>query len=217
MGALTTDQPIGHRSCRALGLASDLFVWVLLQFALLTVAHAMSYQDSGPTLTASGASRHDGPSLQVAFSPRGQAEALVIEVIASARVELAVLAYSFTSASITEALLQARKRGVRVRLVVDRLNNLVDDRSGKARAALQALAHAGVEVRVCDAYAIHHDKVIVADRRPVQTVSFNDSSSAQTRNSENVLVLWNSPDLVVEYLQHFERNRNRALVLDGRY
>ncbi len=43
------------------------------------------------------------------------------------------------------------------------------------------------------------------------------SSSAQTRNSENVLVLWNSPDLAGEYLQHFERNRDRAQVLDGRY
>ncbi len=57
-----------------------------------------------------------------------------------------------------------------------------------------------------DAFAIHHDKVFIVDRRHVQTGSFNYSASAEKRNSENVLVLWGAPDVARLYLQHFTRN-----------
>jgi len=57
-----------------------------------------------------------------------------------------VLAYGFTSRSVSAALLHAKKRGVdvRVRVVVDHRQNFEDDRSGKARAALSALVLAGI-------------------------------------------------------------------------
>ena len=96
-------------------------------------------------------------SVEVAFSPEEGSEALIIRVIESARSELRVLAYSFTSAPVTSALLRAKKRGVDVRLVADQKSNESEDRSGKARAALSALANAGVNVRLVGVYPIHHD------------------------------------------------------------
>jgi len=45
------------------------------------------------------------------------------------------------------------------------------------------------------AYAIHHDKVIIADRQTVEQGSFNYSDAAAHRNSENVLVNWGNPKL----------------------
>ena len=144
--------------------------------------------------------------VEAAFSPDGGAERLVVKAIGSAKTEILVLAYSFTNAVVTRALLDAHKRGVSVSLVVDAKANLSGDGSNKSRAALSALANAGVAVRLCDAYAIHHDKVIVVDRMHIQTGSFNYSSSAQIRNSENVLVHWGSPALAHLYVKHFERN-----------
>lgn len=144
--------------------------------------------------------------VEYAFSPGQGAERLVLAAITSARQELRVLAYSFTSAPVTAALIAARRRGVDVAVLVDRRNNLDDDRSGKAKAALGTLALAGVRVRTIGAYPIHHDKVIVADRATVQTGSFNYSAAAANANSENVLVLWNHPQLAQAYLAHWERN-----------
>lgn len=155
--------------------------------------------------------------IEVAFSPNGAAQALVIKAIAAAQHEIHMLAYSFTSAPVTQALLAAHKRGVRIKLVVDHSHNLEQERSSKARAALSALANAGVEVRTTKAFAIHHDKVIVVDRKHVQLGSFNYSAAAQSRNSENVLVNWSNPELASAYLQHFTRNYAQSVLYRARY
>ena len=156
-------------------------------------------------------------SIEVAFSPSEGSEALVVKVADSARTELRILAYSFTSAPVTAALLRAKKRGVDVRLVADEKNNVSDDRSGKARAALSALVNAGVDVRTISVYPIHHDKVMVADRETVQLGSFNYSDAAARRNSENVLVNWRNPKLAAVYLGHFERNYRQARGFQTQY
>lgn len=155
--------------------------------------------------------------LEVAFSPSQGGQALVIKAIASAQQEIHMLAYSFTSAPVTHALLSARKRGVEVKLIVDAKHNQNQDKSGKARSALSSLATAGVDVRTTNAFAIHHDKVIVVDRRHVQLGSFNYSAAAENRNSENVLVNWDNPALASIYLQHFTRNYAQSVVFRAGY
>jgi phosphatidylserine/phosphatidylglycerophosphate/cardiolipin synthase-like enzyme len=144
--------------------------------------------------------------VEYAFSPHEGAERLVLKVIGSARSELRVLAYSFTSAPVTAALIAARKRGVDVRVVVDHRSNAGQDRSGKAKAALNAMSLAGIAVRTTSAYAIHHDKVVIADQTTTQTGSFNFSAAAAKSNSENVIVLWNNPGVAHGYLRHWDRN-----------
>jgi phosphatidylserine/phosphatidylglycerophosphate/cardiolipin synthase-like enzyme len=145
-------------------------------------------------------------TLEVAFSPDEGSERLVVKVIDNARRELRVLAYSFTSPAVTEALVRARHRGVDVKVIADQKENTSQDRSGKARAALSTLALAGADVRLISVYPIHHDKVIVADRSTVEIGSFNYSAAAAERNSENVLVNWGNTQLAQVYLAHFARN-----------
>lgn len=145
-------------------------------------------------------------AVEIAFSPNRGAEELVIKVVRNASTTIDVMAYSFTSAPITSALLAAHKRGVKVRLIADEKHNLEEGASRRARAALSALANAGVQVYVTSQFAIHHDKVIMVDGKHLQTGSFNYSASAHSRNSENVLVLWNHPDAVEAYGAHFQQN-----------
>lgn len=149
-------------------------------------------------------------SVEVAFSPNEGSEHLVIKVIDSAKSELDLLSYSFTSVPVVEALVRARHRGVKVTLVADYKDNVSADRSGKARAALGALVNSGADVRTISTYAIHHDKVIIADRQTVEQGSFNYSDAAAHKNSENVLVNWGNPKLADVYLKHFERNYAQA-------
>lgn len=164
-----------------------------------------------------GGASHSFPAqgtMEVAFSPNEGGERLIIKVINSAareqNGEILMLAYSFTSAPVVQALLNAMKQGVTVRLVADYKNNVSQDRSGKARAALSALKTAGADVRLIKKYAIHHDKVIIVNRKTVELGSFNFSAAAEKRNSENVLVNWNNPDLAKAYTKHFHRNYQQA-------
>lgn len=156
-------------------------------------------------------------TLEIGFSPRGGAESLVLKVIDSAKVDLKVMAYSFTSAKVTSALLRAIKRGVSVSIVADEENNLGPKASSKARAAFSALAEAGAQVRVIDAFAIHHDKVLIGDSRNVELGSFNFSEAAATRNSENVVVHWDNPALAKVFASHFARNWSLAKPFRSQY
>jgi phosphatidylserine/phosphatidylglycerophosphate/cardiolipin synthase-like enzyme len=176
-------------------------------FATLILTQASTF--AGTEVPSSG-------HIEVAFSPNEGSEDLVVKAIDSSRSEIRVLAYSFTSAPITQALLRAKKRGAQVTLVVDQKSNINEDRSGKAQAALSALAYAGCEVRTISAYPIHHDKTIIIDQETVETGSFNFSQAAAHRNSENVIVHWNNPKLALIYLEHFERNYRQSRVFSPR-
>jgi phosphatidylserine/phosphatidylglycerophosphate/cardiolipin synthase-like enzyme len=59
------------------------------------------------------------------------------------------------------------------------------------------------EVRLTDAYKIHHDKVII-DRSTVETGSFNFTKAAEYSNSENALVLNDMPQVASVYLEHWQ-------------
>jgi phosphatidylserine/phosphatidylglycerophosphate/cardiolipin synthase-like enzyme len=182
-------------------------VFAALIFGASLAASAAGRTPHGPDHPASITMPAQG-TMEVAFSPNEGAESLVIKVIDSARSELRVMAYSFTSVPVVEALLRARHRpghAVDVQVVVDAKENL---RSRNAIAAMNALVNAGVVVRTIDVYPIAHDKVIVADRSTVELGSYNYSGAAAHSNSENVLVVWGSPPLAAAYLRHFDRNFN---------
>lgn len=144
-------------------------------------------------------------TVEVAFSPDEGAEDLALKLINSAQKEIRVLAYSFTSSPITNALIKATKRGVSCVLVADEKHNLQDS-SGKARAALGALSTAGCDVRVTSVFQAHHDKQLLVDKLHTSTGSYNWSSAAAHKNSEQLQVNWGNPKLTEIYLRHFERN-----------
>jgi phosphatidylserine/phosphatidylglycerophosphate/cardiolipin synthase-like enzyme len=163
----------------------------------------------GAGVRSGGVAQVPGTQLiEVAFSPNEGSEDLVVKVIQSARSSIGVAAYSFTSPVIAKALLNAKKRGVDVRVVVDEDGN----KSKASIAALNLLVAAGIPTRTISRYAIHHDKYLVVDKATVQTGSFNYSKAAAKSNSENVVVIWNNPDLALSYLKHwqdrFDQGRN---------
>lgn len=140
---------------------------------------------------------------QTAFGPEQAPEALIVETIASARTSLRVSAFAFSAPNVVDALIEARRRGIDVQVVVDHKHNVVEDPRRIGRNALDALHAARVPVHTNGRYRLHHDKFIVIDACHVQTGSWNYAESAK-RNSENVVVLWNSPALAAAYLAHWK-------------
>jgi len=163
---------------------------------------------AAPTQTAPSSK-----DIEVAFSPEAGSEALVVKVIDSARQSVRLAGYSFTSPAIVRALMDARKRGVDVQI-------LVDDRGNRGKASLSAMnlvAGAGIPMRVISTYAIHHDKYIVVDGKHTETGSFNYSQAAARTNSENVLVVWNNPQVAARYLAHWENRWAQGIAVEMSY
>ncbi|HDR9240209.1 phospholipase D family protein [Burkholderia vietnamiensis] len=143
------------------------------------------------------------PMVEVAFSPDGGAESLVLRTIGEARKSIRVLAYSFTAPAVTRALIAAKRRGIDVAVTVDARSNFDHDRSGRARAALGALAYSGIPVRVVNVFPAQHSKFIVVDGGTVETGSYNYSQQARY-NAENVIVLRGDTGVADAYQKNWE-------------
>jgi phosphatidylserine/phosphatidylglycerophosphate/cardiolipin synthase-like enzyme len=149
------------------------------------------------------------------FSPEGSARALILKFIASTTKTLDIMSYSFTSIEITDAIIAAIERGVKVRLIADHRSNLSEDRIGASHKAFTRLVKAGAQVRTIKKYAIHHDKVMISDSKHLENGSFNFSAAAHTSNSENVSVRWNNPKAAAIYTEHFLSRWNQGTVFLG--
>ncbi len=82
--------------------------------------------------------------------------------IRKAQTSILVQAYSFTSATIAQALVEAQKHGVKIEVILDK-SNVTDKYS-----AAVFLLHAGIPTKIDAAHAIAHNKVIILDGETVR-------------------------------------------------
>jgi phosphatidylserine/phosphatidylglycerophosphate/cardiolipin synthase-like enzyme len=140
------------------------------------------------------------PSAQAGFSPEGSALRLVLQTVSEARESVRLMGYSFTSPEVARALVQAKRNGIDVRVVLDEHGN----QGAASVAAMNTLVNAGIPVRTVSQFKIMHDKVIVVDGQTVETGSFNYTRAAAHSNSENALVLSEVPEVARQYLAHWQ-------------
>jgi len=140
----------------------------------------------------------NGTPVQVYFSPDDGVEQHVVEAIHQAQHSVYFLTFSLTSDAVSEALLNAYKRGLDVAGVIE------SGQAGNEGSDYQALLDAGVDVRLDGNPANMHHKVILIDGEVLITGSYNFSRSAEMRNDENLLVVHN-PQLVAQFMQEFDR------------
>ena len=144
------------------------------------------------------------PSVAVYFSPKGGCVDAVVRELGAARREILVLAYSFSSKPIAEALIEAKKRGVHVDIVLDR------SQEEEAYSDLPLLLEQGLAPLVDAHHAIAHNKVMVIDKRTLITGSFNFTHQAEVENAENLVVIKGHPELVLAYRENFTIHKAHA-------
>ncbi len=147
----------------------------------------------------------------VCFTPGGACTGLIVAQIANAQQQVLVQAYSFTNPEIVEALAEARRRGVDVRVILDKSNACKDGGECEKKGAIAAetLAGAGVPVMIDRIRGIAHNKIMIIDDMRVITGSFNFTKAAQDRNAENLLVI-GDPELARQYAVNWEERRERS-------
>ena len=134
--------------------------------------------------------------VQVYFSPHGGTTDAVVGVLGQATNTVLVQAYSFTSAPIARALVDAKRRGLDVRVILDK-----SQRTEKYSEA-DFLQHEGIPTQIDAEHAIAHNKIMVIDSYLVLTGSFNFTKAAEENNAENLLVL-NDPALAKRYIDNW--------------
>jgi len=143
--------------------------------------------------------------IEVGFSTTGTALDIILNAIHQAKRDIHVSAYIFTSKPVSLALLEAKKRGVNIKILADKKAN------GNKYSAVTFLKNHQIETCLTDYYAIMHNKFMVIDTNTVQTGSFNYSTNAAKRNAENVIVI-NNKDVANAYEQEFNRLYNECVM-----
>lgn len=145
----------------------------------------------------------DSALVQTVFSP-GQSEPVLVHLIGSAESNVDVMLYQFSFSPLQDALIQAQKRGVQVRLILD----------PKIEANLytaEKLALAGVDVRwASPVFASTHAKFLLTDGHSVFVGSTNWSRHAMALNREAAVLIRNAK-IAASFQSVFESDWSLAI------
>lgn len=136
--------------------------------------------------------------MEVLDSPGERIWRRIVGLCGEARSSIDVCVFTVTHDPITRALVEAHRRGVRVRVVGD------DEKSREPGSDMRLLCDAGLDVRVDVELAHMHHKVALFDERIVLTGSYNWTRAAAEANQDNVLVT-DDPRALVAYGRIFTR------------
>ena len=141
------------------------------------------------------------PSIEHHFSPKGGCTDALVRELKGARHEILVQAYSFTSDPLTFGLIDAKKRGVDVKILLDKSNEQ-DEHSD-----LHIFLEHGLSPLTDHEHAIAHNKIMIVDGKTVITGSFNFTNQAEHQNAENLLIIKGHPELLKAYRQNFDMHK----------
>jgi len=131
--------------------------------------------------------QHEMIDYAVCFTPGGSCTQDIIEIIDSAKKQVLVQAYQLTSIPIALSLVQAHRRGVDVKVILDKSQERI--KRSQSYTPAKFLQSHGIPTWIDYKPAIAHNKVMIIDSEIVITGSFNFSKAAQVRNAENLLIL----------------------------
>lgn len=127
-----------------------------------------------------------GSVVEVYFSPKDKSSARIVQIINNAKHYIYMPAFLITHAKIAEAMIEAKHRGVDVRVIIDA--NSVFTKNSKH----QQLRKSGVLLKTENYAGKLHSKMIVIDDEYLITGSMNFSKSGENKNDENLLIIKDS-------------------------
>ena len=131
------------------------------------------------------------------FSPSLKCENNIIKRIDKAQYTIDAAVYSINNADIIDALKRAHDRGIKIRILTDRLQ------AGNRASKVLELHDYGIKIRVNSKHKIEHNKFAIFDHKDVVTGSYNWTEPASNKNSENCLFFNRNKKTVQEYHNRF--------------
>ena len=135
----------------------------------------------------------------VYFSPSMQCEKQIIKNIEKSRKTIDIAVYSINNKDIVRALQQADKRGVKLRILTDRLQ------ASNKYSLVCDIYQSGLNIKVHNHHKIEHNKFAIFDKKTVVTGSYNWTEAASKKNSENCLFIKGERETLKDYQKRFDR------------
>lgn len=154
-------------------------------------------------LSAEEVSRPVKPSSQTCFSPDGGCIDVLVKEISKARLEIFVMAYSFRSLAVAQALITAHQRGVKVEVILDKSER----QEGYTPAVM--IANAGIPVYLDGTHAAMNNRVLIIDKKILATGSFSLTSASEDMNAENLLIV-HSVELSNRYRENWLKHKTHS-------
>lgn len=144
-----------------------------------------------------------GPSIQTYFSPSGGARDALLRILNRARREVLLQVHSFQDETLLNALVEAKKRGVNVEVILDPHHEKIrtDD--------FQFLLAQGIDP-LLDVEAKANMQAILIDGRTLITGSYDFSPQAEGEYAQHLLVHRGHPDLVQEFRENFLKHKGHS-------
>jgi len=133
---------------------------------------------------------------EVYFSLYDNPQKEIIRNINQAQAFINIAMYIFTDKEIALPLINAQKRGVKVRVYLDK--EQVDYKYSQSRFLVQK----GIKTRITTNNYIMHHKFAIIDNRLLLTGSYNWTFSANNRNDENLMVI-DDPEVIEIFQNQF--------------
>lgn len=141
---------------------------------------------------------------QVFFSPapftQESVRQKIIDRINLSKESIDIAIYDFTTEPIAQALLDAKERDVKVRIIMDK------GQATRDRSKYNFLKDNGFNLKILKGikgFGIMHNKIAIYDGKVVQTGSYNWSDNAEFNSWENVVFIDDAP-IVKKYQVYFE-------------
>lgn len=137
---------------------------------------------------------------EVYFSPNGGIGSHIIKAINDSKVSIDLAIFDITSQDIRSSLENAKKRGVKIRIIAD---------SRQAKGAHSVIEHLmgegfDVKIRHGEGRGIMHNKFAIIDSKLLITGSYNWTYSAERFNYENAIFIID-PNVIKEYQREFNK------------
>ena len=136
--------------------------------------------------------------VEVHFTPSTRCEDSIVGLINSSGKTIDIAVYSINNNQIVNALKNAHNRGVKLRILTDKLQA-----SSKYSKVLDLYLY-GIDVKVNSKYKIEHNKFAIFDGNKISTGSFNWTESASQKNSENCVFVKRDKQTINSYKKRFE-------------
>ncbi len=137
------------------------------------------------------------PTSLAFFSPGPDCLGQVVHCFQAARQTVDVCVFTITDDRIAGAMLEAHRRGVRVRIVTD------NDKAGDLGSDIERLEAAGIPTKIDRTpYHMHH-KFAIFDGTRLLNGSYNWTRGAADQNAENVIDTGDR-DLVAAFQRQFD-------------
>lgn len=146
----------------------------------------------------------DGTPVDTYFSPDDGIQPILVDILNGAQHSIYFLAFSFTADSLGDAIRERAKDGVTVAGVMD------DDQvSSNVGTEYDLFRQAGLDVFRDKNPGQMHEKVIIVDENTVIFGSYNFTNSAETKNDEALMVVYNE-SIAQQFIAEFQRVYDQA-------